>query len=137
MSYVEWTPDMGEISGFGGSYEEGCRLMVKAGVEFWEAQDASHARGEREKFDPHYRGYKGIYGILTDSNDDAKALDRAMLDAPITVDGETTTIGKYGATGAMHQASVGHVMAFHRLGAEKYCAELREREAEEQADDRA
>ena len=29
----EWEEGMDEISGFGGSYEEGCRKMVKAGVE--------------------------------------------------------------------------------------------------------
>lgn len=133
MPYVEWTPDMGEISGFGGSYEAGCRAMVKAGVEFWEAQDAAHARGEREQFDPHYQGLDGVFGLLTDDNADAKALDRAMMDTPFVDDrtGETTTIGKYGATGAMHQAAVGHVMAFRRLGAEKYCATLREREKAE------
>lgn len=92
MPYVEWTPDMGEISGFGGSYEAGCRAMVKAGVEFWEAQDAAHARGEREKFDPHYQGFEGVFGLLTDDNADAKALDRAMMDTPFVDDrtGETT-----------------------------------------------
>jgi len=34
MSAMEWTSDMGEISGFGGSYEAGCRAMLDAGIAF-------------------------------------------------------------------------------------------------------
>lgn len=30
-----WTDDMGEISGFGGEYEEACRRMVCAGVDWF------------------------------------------------------------------------------------------------------
>jgi len=133
MSYVEWTEDMGEISGFGGSYEEGCRAMVRAGVEFWEAMDETNSAlgGAVDKFDPHYRGYEGVYGILSDDNDDAKALDAAIMAAPLTVDGRETTVGEYGATGAMHQAAVSHVFAFRRLGAEEYVRQLRERTREE------
>jgi hypothetical protein len=34
----------------------------------------------------------------------------------------------------MHQAAVNHIMAFRRMGAEKYVRTLREREQEEEKD---
>ena len=37
----EFTPMMGEISGFGGSYEAGCRAMLKAAVEWLDAEKAA------------------------------------------------------------------------------------------------
>ena len=42
----EYDPNMKEISGFGGSYESGCRAMVLAGLEFL---DYSH-QGSDPKF---------------------------------------------------------------------------------------
>lgn len=131
MPYIEWTPEMGEISGFGGSYEAGCRAMVKAGVEYWEERDAAHARGEGDKFDPHYRGYEGVFGLIDTNNGDAEKLDQVMMDATIpSSDGGTQRVGD-GATGAMHQAAVNHILAFRRLGAEEYRRTLVERERKE------
>lgn len=133
MSYVEWTPDMGEISGFGGGYEACCRAMVKAGVEFWEAQNAAAARDERDPFNPEFTGFKNVYGLIISDNADAKALDAAIMAAPVTIDGKVGSISDYGATGAMHQAAIGHIMAFMRLGADEYVTQLRGREREEAA----
>lgn len=110
MEAYTFTPEMGEISGFGGSYEAGCRAMVRAGLLFWDAQPAS--------YDPHFRGFKGVYGLLDDDNADAKALSQAIIDAPFT-DPETgthTTVGKYGATGAMHHAAIAHILFVRRAG---------------------
>jgi hypothetical protein len=135
MPYVEWTPDMGEISGFGGSYEAACRAMVKAGVEYWDAQDAAFERGERDtKFDPHYKGFKNVMGLCIDDNPDAKALDEAIMNATIpAANGWSERVGD-GATGAMHQAAVNHIMAFRRMGADEYVRTLREREQKEETD---
>lgn len=129
----EWTEEMGEISGFGGSYEAGCRAMVLAGLAWWD---------EHPDADPHFHGYEGIAGMIVEDDEDAKALTRAMLDAEVTigdevdadgidVDPHTTTVGEYGATGAMVQWSVNHVLAARRLGWEEYARQLAAREEEE------
>ena len=68
----EYTKDMGEISGFGGGYEEACRKMVLAGLDWFDANPDA---------DPQFHGYEGIYGIITEDNDDAKV--RSPLDDPI------------------------------------------------------
>ncbi|MGI8766595.1 MAG: hypothetical protein ACR2KM_08795 [Gemmatimonadaceae bacterium] len=102
----QYTDDMGEISGMGGGYEATCRAMVVAGLNFWDARPPD--------FDPHFRGYEGVYGILSDDNADAKALSDAVVAG---ADGD--------CTGAMHQASIGHIMAVRRLGWDGYCAEMR------------
>jgi hypothetical protein len=108
MSDKQWTDDMGEISGFGGDYEACCRAMVLAGIKWVD---------ENPSADPHYKGFKNVYGLVMEDNDDAKALTKAIIDAAA---GE--------ATGAMHQASVGHVLAYKRLGWDEYSKQLRERE---------
>lgn len=101
-----FTPDMGEISGFGGDYEDACRAMVRAGLLFWDDQP--------ERFDPHYKGMQNVYGICIDDNDDARALDKAILAA---VDGD--------CTGAMHQAAIEHILAIRRHGWGWYVTEMR------------
>lgn len=119
-----FTSDMAEISGFGGSYEEGCRLMVLAGVEFL----ANHA-GEA----PRVSHLQGVTGLDRNDNETAEKLERAMLDAPITADGEQTTCGKYGVTGAMVQYSKLHAIRANHAGWDAYCRESRERRAKEGA----
>lgn len=90
QEYV-FTEDMAEISGFGGGYEDTCRQMVVLGLNWLK---------EHPTAEPQFSGYKGIYGIIHDDNQDAKDLLKAMTDG---VD----------CTGAMVQATVGHVMAIH------------------------
>lgn len=104
-----YTDDMGEISGFGGGYEAACRAMVLAGLDWWDAHPNA---------DPQFHGFKGIYGIIEEDNEDAKALSKAVLAACD------------GCTGAMHQAAISHVFAAHRLGWDAYCAEMRKRDDE-------
>jgi len=111
MSKYVWTEDMGEISGFGGAYEATCQAMVRAGIEWMEAHPEAH---------PKFHGYKDIYGVLAEDNADAKALTEAMIAAS---GGD--------CTGAMHQATVSHLLFIHRNGWEKYCSELRDREKKE------
>lgn len=101
----QYTADMGEISGFGGGYEATCRAMVVAGLNFWDAMPPD--------FDPKFHGFEGIYGIITEDNADAKALSNAVV------------AGSGGdCTGAMHQATIGHVFAVRRLGWDAYRAEM-------------
>ena len=107
----EFTPEMNEISGFGGGYEEACRKMLKAGLEWWD---------EHPDADPHFRGMKNVYGILMEDNEDAKALSEAMM-APVK--GE-------GATGAMHQGVVGHIFFIRREGWDRYVEEMSKKDSE-------
>jgi len=104
MSY-EFTPEMDEISGFGGTYESGCRIMVKAGLDWFDLNPTA---------DPQVSGYKNIYGIISEENDSAKALVRIMVDAVnlIYPDG--------GVTGAMIQATVSHVLWIRKHSWQEY-----------------
>jgi hypothetical protein len=100
----KWEKGMGEISGFGGGYELGCRAMLIAGLEYWDANP---------DLDPRFRGFKDVYGILSDDNKDAKRLDKAVVDA---VDGE--------CTGAMHQAVISSILYIKKNGWDHYVKEM-------------
>jgi hypothetical protein len=103
----EWTDDMRQISGFGGSYERACRSMVSAGCKWWSEHPEAH---------PTFHGFKGITGVVLEDNEDAKALTKAVIDA---AGGD--------ATGAMHEFSLRHVFAWHALGSwAAYQAEMRQ-----------
>lgn len=115
----EWKPLMGEISGFGGTYEEGCRVMLIAALEWLDTNPDAK---------PEYKGYKDVYGICEETNKDAEAMSRAMMDAPYTdSDGTVTTIGAYGATGAMHQACVSAALFVKKHGWDEYVRQMSER----------
>ena len=100
----EWTGKMGEISGMGGSYEQGCRAMVIAGLEYWD---------KHTELDPRFKGWEGVYGILNEDNADAKALTEAALHP---VEGD--------CTGAMHQASISTILYIKKHGWDKYVQEM-------------
>ena len=104
----EWEKGMGEISGFGGDYEKMCRKMLKAGLDWWDAHP---------KADPKFHGYKGIYGIISEDNKDAKSLTKAVVDA-----------SKGDCTGAMHQAVISSILFIRKNGWKKYVKEMSERE---------
>lgn len=105
MTKYRHTPDMGEISGFGGGYEACCQDMLEAGVKWLAAHPNADLQG---------RTLKNVYGIFDATSDDAKALEKAATDA-----------AKGEATGAMHHAVMDRLfwIAGHSWGA--YCAELR------------
>jgi len=110
-SKYEFTDDMVEISGFGGAYEDTCRAMVRAGCEWWDAHPGA---------DPQFHGFRGLYGLLMEDNQDAQDLSAAMLAA-----------ANHDATGAMHQATAGHVLHIHRVGWAQYVEESRQRRRDE------
>ncbi len=115
MKY-QWTDDMREISGFGGGYELACRAMVSAGLDWWDKNPTAK---------PEFQGYKGITGIISENNADAKALTEAILDAEIEENGKKEKV-RGNCTGAMHQFSVMHCLQAHRLGWEEYSRLMRE-----------
>ncbi|OEU76115.1 MAG: hypothetical protein BA874_06660 [Desulfuromonadales bacterium C00003068] len=104
MSEYEYEEGMSEISGFGGSYEKSCRKMVKAGLEWFD---------ENPEADPIFAGYEGIYGIISTENEDAKNLSKAV------------TASVDDCTGAMHQATIGHILHVHEVGWETYLEEMK------------
>lgn len=109
---------MREISGFGGSYEAACRAMVSAGLDWFDANPNAK---------PAFNAYANIIGIISEDNADAKALSEACLNAKIIMDGKETTV-RDDCTGAMHHYSVMHCFRAHKIGWDKYCAEMREAE---------
>ena len=105
----EWTEDMGEISGFGGSYEGACRVMVLAGIDWFEQNKESN---------PRFGEYENVTGIIDANNDAAKAMVKHMIDAADAYAKECGDGG--GVTGAMVQYTVHHAMYAFREGWEKY-----------------
>ena len=104
MTKYEYTSTMKEISGFGGGYENTCRAMVVAGLEWWDANPDA---------DPKWGEFKNIYGLTTEENEDAKTLQNVMNEA-----------AKNDCTGAMMQATMSHVLYIHKNGWEKYVSDM-------------
>lgn len=120
----EWSEDMGEISGFGGSYEAGCRAAVLAGIDWIDEHPECVLR---------LSGYEGVYGLVNEETKDTKKLWEAMAAAKVTMDdGKESTVGAE-ATGAIHHATMMHCLAYKELGWEEYCRQMREREPDEEA----
>lgn len=107
MIQYMFTPEMGEISGFGGSYEDACRLMLRAALLWLD---------DHPDADPKFHGYKGVYGIMTEDNEDAKALSDAAVNA---VGGD--------CTGAMHQAVMTAAIYIRKNGWDAYVKIMSER----------
>lgn len=103
-SKYEYTPEMGEISGFGGGYEKACRNMVIAGLEWCDQQPS---------VDLSYKEFQGVYGLTTGESDDMKTMQQVMFEAS----------GK-DCTGAMMQACMGHIMAIRKNSWDWYVAEM-------------
>lgn len=102
----EYTSDMCEISGFGGGYEETCRKMVLAGLDWLEAHPNA---------DPKFRSYENVTGLCMEDNDDAKALSDVVIAAS---DNE--------ATGAMHHACINHILFIKAKGWKAYVEAMKE-----------
>lgn len=109
MTTYRHTPDMGEISGFGGGYEKTCQDMLEAGVKWLAERYKSDTQT-----DVQMHGYKGIYGILVADSDDAKELEKVVLDAS---GGD--------CTGAMHHAVMSRLGYIAKNGWFAYCDEIR------------
>ena len=93
--------------------------MVLAGIEWVDANPNA---------DPRFQGFKDVFGLCLEDNEDAKSLVNAMMDAPVYFDGKLLQkrVGD-DCTGAIYHAACQHVMAYRRLGWDEYCRQLRER----------
>lgn len=112
------TPDMGEISGFGSSYEDCCQDMLEAGVRW--LNEHGEAKGNLTG-----KTIKNVTGIFMAESNEAKALEAAIM-SPASVE-------TYGATGAMHQAVMQRLFYISANGWDDYCAEVRKHNAEQAA----
>lgn len=79
--------------------------MVLAGLDWFDAHPDA---------DPKFHGFKDVYGVISEDNDDAKALSNAVVAA---ADGD--------CTGAMHQAAISHIFYARKNGWAKYCEQMR------------
>ena len=122
------TPDMGEISGFGGGYEGACQDMLEAGVKW--LNEKIQPIDSRSMVDESYNGdapvlkthtYKGVYGIFVVDSEDGKALEKAVLAAVPD------------CSGAMHHAVMSRLMFIADNGWDAYCTKIREYRAEQAA----
>jgi hypothetical protein len=109
MEYV-YHKDAGEISGFGGGYEEDCRNMVIAGMKWLETHPDAKLS---------YKEFKNVYGLTTDQSPDLEEMQKVINEA----------IGNE-ATGAMMQACTGHIMAAKKMGWGAYMEKMVEKEKE-------
>lgn len=98
-----WRPGMGEISGFGGGYEQACRRMLRAGLAWLDAHPTA---------DPKISTSNSVYGIIREDNVDAKELSAVVGNA------------EDGCTGAMHQAVMSSLLFIRKHGWEKYVEEM-------------
>lgn len=107
-----WAADGGEISGFGGAYEDHCRKMLKGALEWLDANPSA---------DPAFKGWKGIHGVIVESNKDALALTKAIEVA-----------GNHDLTGAMHHAVVNCAIFIKARGWDEF-VKLKKEVAEKEA----
>lgn len=74
-----------DISGFGGGYEALCQKMLKNGLRFLKQRESFNWQG--------YGEIRNVFGICTAEGEDAKELDKAIME------------GVEDVTSAMHHGS--------------------------------
>jgi hypothetical protein len=112
-----WQPGMGEISGFGGGYEQCCRTMLQAGLQ-WLSRNPDIAL--------RFKMYENVVGIAVAENDDSEVLNEVLMDA---AGGD--------CTGAMHQAVVSHILWIQHHSWDEYVAKRKKFALEEKEYDDA
>ena len=108
------TPDMGEISGFGGGYETTCQSMLAAGVAYI----------SQHKVTPDQLKIltnPDVFGLAIPDSKHAKELEAAIAAAP----------GAEDCTGAMMHTVLMRCRYVAAHGWNQYCQELRNYEKEE------
>jgi len=97
-----------DISGMGGSYEDGCQLMLLRGLKYLK---------EHPDFDfSVYKSFRNVYGICEGEGDRAKELDEVICKG-------------VEPSGAMHQAVISHLAYIHKNGHDAWIAEATKRDS--------
>lgn len=107
MSEFVFTPSMREISGFGGDYEDACRKMVVAGVEWLRDHP-----GET----PETKEIPGVFGLTKPGNLAGQELEAAIEAA----------VPDY--SGAMLHAALNHVHWIQKNGWPAYVESMLRKE---------
>jgi hypothetical protein len=108
MSKYEYTEKCSEISGFGGGYEQACRKMVVAGMEWIDEHPGANLK---------VGSFKGVFGPTSAETEDTKLLEEAILKAV-----------ENGCTGAMLHAAYKHIFYAKHHGWEAYIREMEKRD---------
>jgi len=82
----EWTEDMGEISQFGGAYEECCRDMLFAALEWFD----EHPGAERL-----FTGSADPFRVMHGENEEARSLSEAIRKAAKARGGATEAMFRF------------------------------------------
>lgn len=106
------TPDMGEISGFGGGYEQICQDMLEAGVKFIHERKLSGG-------DIQLSGYVNVFGLCFPENKPTKELEDVIVAA-----------SNNECTGAMHHAVMERLAWIAKHDWDEYCRVLRAQKPE-------
>jgi hypothetical protein len=101
-----WSPEMGEISGFGGSYEEACQNMVRGGIRYAQENDVDF-----ETLASQLKSCRAIFGVVDFDGEEARGFEDAIVEA--SGDPE-------GVTGAMVHAATSHSMFILANGWDAY-----------------
>ena len=107
------TPDMGEISGFGGGYEDTIQNMLSAGTE-WLINNP--------EADIKLKGFEGVYGMVQTNSDDAETLETVITDSVKDKD------GKCDITSVMHHDVMMRLLYIHTHSWTEYCDMMRDRD---------
>lgn len=96
-----------DISGFGGGYEDTCQRMLWRGVAYLAEvkPDPAMWSGAKE--------YQNVYGLLITEGAELQALEKAII------------LPDDDATGAMHQAVMGHLRFIHLNGVDAWREHMR------------
>ena len=103
ITLEDYSEIKGEISGFGGGYEQACRKMVIAGLNYLNDHPIK---------DTTMKQYQNVYGILPKQSDEIEKLIDAIAK------------GEDGCTGAMVQACLSHTLYIWKNGWVKYKEEM-------------
>ncbi len=95
-----WEEGMDEISGFGGSYEKVCQVMLDVGIQWLD---------DHPDADPQFSSYPNVTGIINEDNEDAETMYKVVSES---------TNGY--ASGAMMQIALSQAMWVRHNGWDEY-----------------
>jgi len=100
----KFEPGMREISGFGGTYEGACRVMLKSALEWSD---------EHPDTDPKFSQIKNVIGYIKPENKDAEDMLNTMIES-------VRTLYNSVPTGAMAHITIVHFLFIKKYGWNEY-----------------
>ena len=119
------TPEMGEISGFGGGYETICQDMLEAGVKWIMERRPDDLQGGGLALKHEMGTVIEFYGLFEENSEQAKELGRVVVNAS-----EERWGKEYVCTGAMHHAVMARLFKIAEHGWGWYVDEVTKHHAE-------